>query len=107
MRSSRRASGDSRRNFGAATPLDRLTGPGPQTSQAALDVLLVEVDPRQTPIARVGIARVQDTPVVEQQHRAWQQPPAVLERRIVAEGIERSERAIERPLARRGQGEGG
>ena len=29
MSSSRRSSGDSRRNFGAAAPLDRLTDPGP------------------------------------------------------------------------------
>src|SRR5579859_729015 len=106
MSSSRRAPGDSRRNFGAAAPLDRLTGPRPQTPQATLDVFLVEVDPRQSPVARVGITRVQHAPVVEQQHRAREQPPAVLERGIVAERVERSESAIERTLARRGEGEG-
>ena len=76
--SSRRASGGSRRNLGSTDALDRLTGLGPQKSQPALDVFPVEINTGETPVAGVGIARVQYTPVIEQQHRARQQAAAVL-----------------------------
>src|SRR5215469_2241637 len=90
---SRRASGGSRRNLGSADALDRLTGLGPQRSQPTLDVFLVQINAGETSVASVGIARVQNTPVVEQQHRARQQPATVLQRRFAAERIEGRERA--------------
>jgi|SRR6516225_7082732 len=65
---SRRASGGSRRNLGSADALDRLTGPGPQKSQPTLNVFLVQINAGETSVACVGVARVQNTPVVEQQH---------------------------------------
>src|SRR5215469_15441751 len=98
--SSRRASGDSRRNLGSPDVLDRLTGPGAKKSQPTLHVFLVQINARETSIAGVGVARVQNTPVVEQQHRARLQPPAVLQRRLAAECIKGRECPVKRPLLR-------
>src|SRR5215472_8115271 len=77
--SSRRESGDSRRNLGSADALDRLTGLGPQKSQPTLHVFLVQINPGKTSVAGVGVACMQNTPVVEQQHGARQQPTTVLQ----------------------------
>src|SRR5215469_18522236 len=71
---SRRASGGSRRNLGSADELDCLTGLGPKKSQPTLNVFLVQINAGETPVAGVGVARVQNSPVVEQQDRARQQP---------------------------------
>src|SRR5215469_11363232 len=98
--SSRRASGGSRRNLGSTDVLDRLTSLGPEKSQPTLYVFLVQIDAGETAVAGVGVARVQNTPVVEQQHRARQQPSAVLQRGLAAECIEGRECSIKRPLPR-------
>src|SRR5579871_5761840 len=97
--SSRRASGASRRNFGSAAVLDRFTGPGAQEAKPAVDVFLVEVHAGQAAVAGVGVARVQHAPVVEQQHRARQQPAAMLQAFVPAECVELRERPVERTLA--------
>src|SRR4029077_885775 len=76
--SSRRASGASRRNLGSIDASDGFTGPRPQKPQPTLDVLPVQIHSGETSIAGVGVARVQNAPIVEQQHGARQQTAAVL-----------------------------
>ena len=66
---------------GARQPagLYRGAGPNPKYAQAAFDVLAIQIGAGQPAVADVGLARMQQPPVIEHQHRAGQQPPPVLQ----------------------------
>src|SRR5262249_49094652 len=101
--SSRRASGGSRRDLGSADALDRFTGARAQEPEPAVNIFLIEIDTGEPAVAGVGVARVQHAPVVEQEHRARQQPAPMPQRLVLAQRVEARQRTVESPLLVRRQ----